>query len=82
MSATSRVSPLPPDRRGGGPSPLPPDPAPPGRGPGQDQSPLPPGPGLDVPPLPRPRHAPDDAGRADGSDPGGEQPGRGPDSLR
>ena len=75
MSAISRVSPLPPDRSGGGHSPLPPDPARDGQ-----TSPLPPDPGLaGVPLLPQPRRAPDD--QPTGGNPG-EGPRRGPDGPR
>ena len=66
MSATSRISPLPPDRRSGGHSPLPPDPA-------RDRhsSPLPPDPRVAAgSPVPQPRPAPDD--QDGGSGPDGE----------
>lgn len=75
MSATSRVSPLPPDRRSGGHSPLPPDPARERRA-----SPLPPDPRVAArPPVPQPRRAPDD--QDDGGGPAGE-PSPGPDGNR
>ena len=81
-------SPLPPDRTRRGHSPLPPDPVPfrpasplpPDPVPFRPASPLPPDPGLArVPPLPRPRTAPDD--QASGGGPT-DQPGRGPDGTR